>query len=148
MEEVKIMGKYEVENTNNSKIIPKYNTILEKYNSALQTIDDVILKNYISNLENLDIIPLRKDTIADNLSENVRFFKINEMVYEKNENSTHKFASVFSALSNISCSIFTIIDSDGIKTDFYMGVRCTDENRTTSSVKYFRKYSYGSILRF
>ena len=129
------MEKYEVENTNNSKIIPKYNTILEKYNSALQTIDDVILKNYISNLENLDIIPLRKDTIADNLSENVRFFKINEMVYEKNENSTHKFASVFSALSNISCSIFTIIDSDGIKTDFYMGVRCTDENRTTSSVK-------------
>ena len=32
-------------------------------------------------------------------------------------------------------AIFVIIDSNGVKTDFYLGVRSLDEDRTTSSMK-------------
>ena len=44
------------------------------------------------------------------------------MVYEKNEFSMQKFSTVFNALTNLNCSVFLIIDSNGVKTDFYMGV--------------------------
>ena len=45
------------------------------------------------------------------------------MVYEKEEFATYKFASVFNSLATTESAIFIIIDSDGKKTDFYMGVR-------------------------
>lgn len=119
----------------NTSIVPQYGTIAEGYQAALQVVDDVVLKNYISNLSNMEVIPVRKAVLRDNIQENVRFFKITEMVYEKEEFVPHKFASVFNTLTMSDSSIFLMIDSDGIKTDFYMGVRSMDEYRTTSSLK-------------
>lgn len=114
---------------------PTYDRINNGYQTALKVVDDVILKNYVADLSNMDIVPLDKKTLRSNIEDNVRFFKITEMVYEKDELATYKFASVFNALSITDSSIFIIIDSDGIKTDFYMGVRSQDENRTISSLK-------------
>ena len=68
-------------------------------------------------------------------TDNVLFFKITEMVYEKEEFATYKFASVFNSLATTESAVFVIIDSDGIKTDFYMGVRSLDSERTTSSLR-------------
>lgn len=115
--------------------VPEYSTISSGYQSALQVVDDVILKNYITNLSNMDIIPLSEKVLESNIRDNVRFFKITEMVYEKEEFATYKFASVFNALSITDSAVFIIIDSDGVKTDFYMGVRSLDQYRTISSLK-------------
>ena len=57
------------------------------------------------------------------------------MVYQKGELSTYKFASVFSAVQNLNCGVFILLNSDGKKTDFYMGVRSYDGKRTTKSLK-------------
>ena len=105
------------------------------YHAAIKVVDDVILKNYISDLSNMEVVPLSSKLIKSNVRDNVRFFKITEMVYEKNELATYKFASVFNALSITDSSVFIIIDSDGMKTDFYMGVRSLNEYRTISSLK-------------
>lgn len=115
--------------------VRSYTSIADGYQTALKVVDDVILKNYISNLSNMEIVPLSKNTLRFNIRDNVRFFKITEMVYEKDELATYKFASVFNALSITDSAVFVIIDSDGIKTDFYMGVRSLDEYRTISSLK-------------
>ena len=115
--------------------IPQQGELIENFGNALQVVDDVVLKNYISKLQNMKIVPLTDAEIADNISDNVRFFKITEMVYEKDEYSTYKFASVFNALSTANCSVFVIIDSNGEKTDFYMGVRSLNSERTTSSLE-------------
>lgn len=112
-----------------------YQILTDSYQSALRVVEDVILKNYISELSHLEIIPLNKRILQSNIRDNVLFFKITEMVYEKEEFATYKFASVFNALSLTESAVFIIIDSDGVKTDFYMGVRSLDEYRTTSSVK-------------
>lgn len=114
---------------------PQYSTISEGYQAALKMVDDVILKNYISELSNMEIVPLNKNVLRSNIRDNVLFFKITEMVYEKEEFATYKFASVFNALSMTESAVFIIIDSDGVKTNFYMGVRSLDEYRTTSSLK-------------
>ena len=113
---------------------PSYPSITEGYQAALKVVDDVILKNYITELSLLEVVPLKESELQFNIRDNVRFFKITEMVYEKDEIATYKFASVFNALSIADSTIFIIIDSDGIKTDFYMGVRSLDESRTISSL--------------
>ena len=40
--------------------------------------DDVILKNYITNLADMEIVPLDQSVLDSNISDNVLFFKINE----------------------------------------------------------------------
>lgn len=115
--------------------IPGFENMMSRYQNALQVVDDVILKNYITNLSKFDVVPLEQSVLDNNIKKNVLFFKINEMVYEKDEFASYKFASVFNSLATTKSAIFVIIDSDGVKTDFYMGVRSLDDDRTTSSLK-------------
>lgn len=125
----------ELPDVQNSAVTVKYDNIATGYQAALQVVDDVVLKNYIGSLSKMPVIPLSKDILANNIKNNVLFFKITEMVYEKEEFATYKFASVFNSLATTESAIFIIIDSDGSKTDFYMGVRSLDSERTTSSLR-------------
>ncbi len=56
-------------------------------------------------------------------------------INQKEEFSIYKFASVFNSVQNLNCGVFVIIDSNGNKTDFYMGVRSHDNIRTIKSLK-------------
>ena len=142
---------------------PKYNELLKNYQESITKIDDIILKKYISRLSELPIIPFEneiKDDIFNNEKEpnheevkdekekktekifnlnnlnKIRIFKIDKMIYEKDEFALHKFATVFNVFSAIKTALFVIIDSDGVNTEFYMGIRCdsddNEENTTTS----------------
>ena len=113
----------------------RYDSIVSGYREALQVVDDIVLKNYISNLSSMPVIPISNSMLENNIVDNVRLFKITEMVYEKEEFATYKFASVFNSLATTESAIFIIIDSNGMKTDFYMGIRSLDSDRTTSSLK-------------
>lgn len=113
----------------------EYENITTGYQAALRVVDDVVLKNYIGNLSKMPVIPLSREVLDNNIKDNVLFFKITEMVYEKEEFATYKFASVFNSLATTESAVFIIIDSNGSKTDFYMGVRSLDSERTTSSLR-------------
>lgn len=115
--------------------VPKYDNMAAGYQSALQLVEDVVLRSYISGLSDLDIVPLSQSVLDTNLEENVLFFKITEMVYEKEEFAPYKFASVFNTLASSNAGVFVIMDSDGEKTDFYMGIRSLDNEKTTSSIR-------------
>lgn len=109
----------------------KLDNFQERCNNAFTLVDDVVLKNYITKLNKMEIVPLDKEKLKNNIKDNVRLFKINEMVYEKDENSTYKFASVYNAVASTESMLFIIIDSDGKKTEFYMGIKSDDENKST-----------------
>lgn len=112
--------------------VPAYETLERRLTESSKLVDDIILKKYLHKLTDFEIVP-----ISDTLKQisDIRLFKITEMVYQKDEYSTYKFASVFSAVQNLHCSVFIIADSNGEKTDFYMGVRSLDDRRTTKSLK-------------
>lgn len=112
--------------------IKPYKEISNNFVKAYNLIDDVVLKKYLNNLTEYEVLPLVNDLKG---IDNIRLFKINEMVYQKNEYSTYKFATVFNSLQGLNCGVFLIIDSDGSKTDFYMGVRNLEDSRTVKSVK-------------
>ena len=104
----------------------------EQLNSALLMVDDVVSKNYLVGLNQLDVIPFSSET---DISRDLRLFKITEMAYEKDEFASHKFATAFNALSSINCAIFLIIKSDGQSTSFYLGVRSNDTIHGIPSIK-------------
>lgn len=112
--------------------MPSYQTLEAGLAEANKLVDDIILKKYLHGLTQFEIIPLddKFKKIGD-----IRIFKITEMVYQNNEYSTYKFASVFNSVQNLNCGVFIIADSNGEKTDFYMGVRSLDDKRTTKSLK-------------
>ena len=112
--------------------LPSLETLEKQLAESSKLVEDIVLKKYLQRLDGLEVVPLPKELkqISD-----IRLFKITEMVYQKDEYSTYKFASVFSAVQNLNCGVFIIADSDGRKTDFYMGVRSLDNKRTTKSLK-------------
>ena len=57
------------------------------------------------------------------------------MVYEKEEFTPYKFASVFNSIASNKASIIVLIDCDGVRTDFYIGIRSLEKDITTSSLR-------------
>ncbi|NBH13138.1 ATP-binding protein [Lachnospiraceae bacterium] len=112
--------------------VPSYKSLQSGLAEASRLVDDIVLKKYLHKLTELEIIPL--DDSLKKISD-IRLFRITEMVYQKNEYSTYKFASVFNAVQNLNCGVFIVVDSNEKKTDFYMGVRSLDDKRTTKSLK-------------
>lgn len=99
---------------------------------ALNLVDDIVMKHYLTKLRNLDVVPV----LDDEDDENIRIFKINKMVYEKDEYATDKFVSVVSAMTYCNASVFLIVDGHKNHTDFYLGIKNSkdDDERSASSV--------------
>lgn len=112
--------------------VPEIEDLKDQLAEASRLVSDVVLKNYLGNLTELEIIPL--DDSLKGIG-HIQLFKINEMVYQNDEYSTYKLSSVFNSVQSLNCGVFIIVDSSGSKIDFYMGVRSLDDKRTTSSLK-------------
>lgn len=115
----------------NNNIVPKYKEMESSFQKTLEIIDDAILKNYVTNLYQL--VPEHNQREISEVIQNVRMYRVTKMVYEKNEFSLHKFTSVYNSLSHISTSVFLMIDSNGLETEIYIGVKSEDKRRTASS---------------
>ena len=92
--------------------------------NRLAIMEDGIRKKYLSRLTEMQIVPVGELLpLEEDLIQNIRLFHVTEMVYKKGEPVTDKFTTVFNTLSTYNATAFIIMDSDGQKTDFYIGVR-------------------------
>ena len=99
--------------------------------NRLAIIEDGIRKKYLTRLTEMQIVPIKNITpLEDDLIQNVRLYHVKEMVYKKGEPVVDKFTTVFSTLSAYSTIAFIVMDSDGQKTDFYVGVRNAEEDES------------------
>lgn len=102
-------------------------------NNRLEIIEEGLRKSYLARLTEMQIAPTGKlDPLEEDLIDNVRLYHIDEMVYKKGEPVTDKFTTVFNTISTYNASVFLILDSDGKKTNFYIGVR---NNEMEESIK-------------
>ena len=112
----------------------------------LKLVDDIVLKNYISSLEELEIITLDEELKENNIIDKVRLFNITKMVYKKDEVNSYKFASIFNAVANTNSSLITIINSNGKDTKFYLGIRnLMEKENTETSFKVLEKSIQGQF---
>ncbi|MGI6221589.1 MAG: ATP-binding protein [Coriobacteriales bacterium] len=99
--------------------------------NRLAVIEDGIRKKYLARLTEMQIVPVGEMLpLEEDLIQNVRLYHVAEMVYEKGERVTDKFTTVFNTLSTYNATAFIIMDSDGKRTDFYVGVRNTEEDES------------------
>lgn len=100
---------------------------------AKNQLSDIVGKQYLHELSHKAVLPLPKE--LDDI-ENLRLFRITEMVYQEKEISAYKFAAVYGAVQHIDASIALIIQGHEGKTNFYLGVRRHDPKKdTTSSIR-------------
>lgn len=112
---------------NSSEVIAQDITV----ENQLEIIEEGIRKNYLTRLTEMSIVPIQNlMPLEEDLIDNVRLYKITEMVYQKGESAIDKFTTVFNTLSAYKATVFIIMDSDGRKTDFYVGVRNNEENES------------------
>ena len=120
------------ENTNNPVSVKELTL-----DNRLEIIGEGLRKKYLSRLNEMqiapvgDLLPLEEDLI-----DNVRLYHVKEMVYEKGESVTDKFTTVFNTLSTYNATVFIVMESDGRKSNFYVGVRNNemDEEKKRSTV--------------
>ena len=123
MDEVKVIDREEI-------IVAAEPLTIE---NRLEIIEEGIRKKYLARLTEMQIAPMGEMLpLEEDIIDNLRIYKINEMVYPKDEVATDKFTTVFNTLATYNATVFIILDSDGEKTDFYIGVR---NNETDSSLK-------------
>jgi hypothetical protein len=104
----------------------------QKLEVQLDIIDESIRRGDLARLTDMEIVPVTDlPPLEEDVISNVRLFKITEMVYQKGELVTDKFTTVFNTLSPYKASVFIVIDSEGFRTDFYLGVRSNDDDRST-----------------
>lgn len=94
----------------------------EQLISALKLADSCITKNYLSQLEEADIVPIEDRILNLKPNKVCRFFKILKLAYDKNENTNDKLSSVFNSVASFDSTVALIIDSDGTNVNFYMGI--------------------------
>lgn len=111
----------EITNPQNTEIIEVQEMTVK---NRLEIIEEGIRKKYLARLTEMQIAPIGNlIPLEEDLIDNVRVYRITEMVYQKGESATDKFTTVFNTLSTYNASVFIIIDSDGRNTEFYIGVR-------------------------
>jgi len=124
----------EIQTVNNTSMLPTQEITIE---NRLEIIEEGMRRKYLSRLSEMQIAPLKDlPPLESDLIDNYRLYRITEMVYHKGEPATNKFTTVFNTLSTYNASVFIIIDSDGINTEFYLGVRNNekDESKKRSTV--------------
>ena len=99
-------------------------TLQNNLQNCLSIVDNEVMKNYVPSLQNCSVVPIDDATIS--ALEQIQFFRISELVYQEDEFSVHKLATIFNALSNKPCTLVLMIQSDGQTNDFYLGVRSRD----------------------
>ena len=116
----------QIQNINNNQVVAVEEVSI---GNKLEIIEEGIRKKYLSRLDEMEIVPVGELLpIEDDLIENIRVYHIDEIVYQKGEPITDKFTTVFNTLSTYDATVFVIIDSDGVDTRFYVGVRNNEIN--------------------
>ena len=125
----------ELEIVQSEKNLPTLNDLEVPFLQAIQSVDDIVLKKYLLDLSTYEIVPVKESQLKIDRTQNIRIFKINEMVYETDGFSTDKFATLFSTFSNKDHSIFLLIDSDGIDVDLYFGINTNGAPISANTIK-------------
>ena len=112
-----------------------YMTLQRNLENCLTIVDYEVMKNYIPSLQHCPVVPITEDALSKIKETPIQFFRISELVYQEDEFSVHKLATVFNALSNKPCTLVLMIKSDGQNNNFYLGVRSRNPKFDTGTMK-------------
>ena len=89
----------------------------------LDTADSIVNKKYLANLNQCEVIPASEDIKNVELNKISRFYKLEQFVFDRSEDTRDKLVSVFQAVASVEASLVVIIDSKKDKINYYIGVK-------------------------
>lgn len=117
-------------------------TLQQNLQNCLSIVDNEVMKNYVPALQDCSVVAFDNTLLQEinNDAKYIQFFRITELVYQEDEFSVHKLATVFNTLSNKPCTLVLMIQSDGTTNNFYLGVRSRG-NSSTGTMKHLLEQS-------
>ncbi len=123
---------------------------LEDLENAFDLADSLVLKKYLYEIQ---VLPIRKTEELEQIKigDNVRFYHIDRLVYDKQENIHDKLVTIYSSLcSEKEASLVLLLRGTSQQVDFYIGVTTRSiQNTDTTSVanvaKRFNKLFLGQF---
>ncbi|MEK4439105.1 ATP-binding protein [Paenibacillus sp. FSL K6-2862] len=95
----------------------------EDLERSIKLSEDFVYKKYLDKLSDAKVVPV-PDRIKEIATRNhIRLLKMNKLTFDRYENVIDKLSSVYNALGSTADSLIMIMDSDGKKTDLYLGTR-------------------------
>lgn len=125
------------------------NNIQQKAMDVLLDGTKLINKDYLIEMSNYQVHPLFSNNI--NINGDVRIFKVERIVLENKQAVLESLTATYVALGTAGFSVFIWLDSDGNKTDLYLGVR-GEKNRLQGGTagkllqESFKGHFSGSLL--
>lgn len=95
--------------------------------SAFELADNIVQKNYISEIQKLNIEEPTKEFLKKKVGSGMRMFKIDKIIYDKNENNLQKLTNVYNMAHSQDLSIFLLLNSDGAEVQMYLGI-CEEDS--------------------
>lgn len=89
---------------------------------SLDNAVEIITKNYLSRLENYEIVTPSAEDVDINIVECGKFYRLSKLVVSREENFLDKLTTVVNVASSIDCTLATIIKSDGLAVDYCFGI--------------------------
>ncbi len=89
---------------------------------SLTAARNIVSKDYLSQLSEYEIVEPSQELLNVDIKRFARIFKIDKIVYTKDENLLEKLTTVLNAVFSSGASAVTIIKSDGINVEYYIGV--------------------------
>lgn len=106
----------------NEEIYPLIMEADEKISSAIS----IVRKEYINN-GNYEILPLPKEIQELSIQNSIRLLKMNTFFFEEGDRIREKLSQILSSMHSLDCSIIVIFNSDGVKCDYYIGVKSLEK---------------------
>lgn len=91
-------------------------------NNSLDNAVEIITKNYLSRLEDYEIVIPSEEDVDINIAECGKFYRLSKLVVSREENFLDKLTTVVNVASSIDCTLATIIKSDGLTVDYCFGI--------------------------
>ncbi|CAM5209427.1 helicase HerA domain-containing protein [Alishewanella longhuensis] len=102
----------------------------DELNYLFAEFDDVVLKNALTQLNFLDILPI--ETNLNQVLHDIRVRKLTKIVYNKEEDNLDKFTSVFSTLHSSRSAVILIVKGFESHVDIYIAMK-KQESESASS---------------
>ena len=108
--------------------------IIDNLSQNLETASEVVTNRYFDDLEKLTIKTTTDEINNEDVAKHGKFYQLTKLVIDKEENYINKLTTIVNVVSANSCSIATIIDSDGIKVNYYFALLSKNAKRRTIDV--------------
>ena len=96
--------------------------------ASMNKADIIVQKKYLAQLANYEVIPVAETIRNIELNKIARFYKLEQFVFDKMENTRDKLVSVFQSVAAVGASLVVLINSSSTEIDYYIGVRSIKKN--------------------